>query len=240
MKAVQFKDGQNFLATNVSLRDLVQYAFHVQAEQVAGGPAWTVSEKFDVNAKLDTAELQNRQQLSSEQKLEDLRNRLQAMLTERFQLAVRHETKSIPVYALVVASGGPKLKVADPGNTYPNGIKLPSGKPIVPGIFLPKPGELVAQGLSISSFVSTLSSKNLGRLIVDKTGLIGNYDFTLNWTPEPSAASPNASLFAALEEQLGLKLVAQDNPMEVIVIERAEKPITAAQARAGALKPPQY
>jgi uncharacterized protein (TIGR03435 family) len=229
MQAVTFKNGDNFLATNFSLRDLIKLAYRVQTEQILGGPDWLDSEKYDVNAKLSDAELQKRQTLTADQKSDDLRV-VQTLLSERFKLVVHRETKNVPVYALVVAPGGPKLKVADPNNTYPNGIKLSNGKPVVPGVFLPKPGELVAQGLSISSFVSTLSSNNLGRVIADKTGLAGNYDFTLKWTPDPSSASPNASLFPALEEQLGLKLVPQDSPMEVIVIERAEKPITTAQA----------
>jgi bla regulator protein blaR1 len=227
--AFQFKSDR-FMATNTSLRELLSIGYQVQDSQIAETPAWFESDKYDLVAVLSSAEIAKRQQMTMEQRSQEVHELIQRLLTDRFKLAVRRESKLTPIYALVVSPEGSKLHVAQPGDTYPNGIKHPDGKPVVPGFFIPKSGEFIAQGLSIPSFVSTLSSQNLGRPIVNKTGLTGNYDFTLQWTPDSSTSTPNASLFPALEQQLGLKLEPQDNAMEILVVDHAEKPVTQAAA----------
>jgi uncharacterized protein (TIGR03435 family) len=115
------------------------------------------------------------------------------------------------------------MQIAKPGDTYPNGIKYPTGKAIVPGLLSPKDGELVGQGIPIAHLVESLADK-LERPLLDKTGLTGNYDFTLDWHPGYSSATPHASIFAAVEQQLGLTLEPQEDPVEVLVIEHAENP----------------
>jgi uncharacterized protein (TIGR03435 family) len=145
------------------------------------------------------------------------------------------------MYALVVAKNGPKFQEAKVDATYPNGIKGPDGV-ARGGMMRMSSGELTAQGIPIANLVGTLS-RQLGRKVVDKTGLTGNYDFTLHWTPDPGEAQPfkgpvggppgvdtaapsdsGPSIFAALQEQLGLKLESQKGPVEIIVVDHVEKP----------------
>ena len=166
---------------------------------------------------------------------------IQPILAERFQLKVHWATKELPVYALVVAKGGPKLKEAKPGDTYPNGLKSPDG-PRGRGMMRMQWGQLTAQALPVSALVKLLSEQQQDRLIVDQTGLSGVYDFTLKWTPEgPQPAmfkgdgggppqpkttdeSSEPSLFTAMQEQLGLKLESRKAPVQVLVIDHVERP----------------
>ena len=99
-----------------------------------------------------------------------------------------HGTKELPVYALVVAKNGPKLQEAKPGDTYPNGIKGPDGRALGHGGMMRMgPGQLTGQGVPMTFLVQQLSQQ-LGRTVLDQTGLKGNYDFTLKWTPDQSPA----------------------------------------------------
>jgi uncharacterized protein (TIGR03435 family) len=105
------------------------------------------------------------------------------------------ETKEIPVFALVIAKNDLKLHEAKPGDTYPNGIKGPAERPIGAGTLVePERGELVGQGVPISDLVENLSQELGGRIIVDKTGLKGKYDFTLQVAPDESQAAPPPSV----------------------------------------------
>ena len=139
---------------------------------------------------------------------------------------------------LVIAKNGPKLHEAKPGDTYPNGIKLPDGRALGgPGIVQMGPSPIMVQGEPLASLVDVLSAQ-LGRTILDRTGLKGNYDFTLQWTPdqspagsveapkvgEPVTGSAALPILAAIQEQLGLKLEPSTAPEEVLVIDHIEKP----------------
>ena len=142
----------------------------------------------------------------------------------------------IPVYALVVAKGGPKLKpstTAPMGNETPRAGETPRGG----GIFNAGPGELHSNGATLDFFASGPLSRvpeTDGRVVINKTGLTGSYDFTLKWTPEsvaPAGSAPGVDnsgpgLFTALEEQLGLKLVSQKGSVETLVVEFVDKPST--------------
>ena len=159
---------------------------------------------------------------------------LQALLTDRFKLTLHRETKELPVYELIIVNSGSKLQEAKPGETYPNGIKDPSGRARA-GLIEMGPGEITGQGIPIASLVRQLTQQ-LGRIVVDKTGLTGTYDFTITWLPVESQAatagqqgtrSPEASespIFTAIQDQLGLKLEPQTTPVEVLVIDHAEQP----------------
>jgi bla regulator protein blaR1 len=232
MRAVQFRPDR-FMATNTTLQELIQLAYHVQSTEILGSEAWLPSDRYDVDARISNVEMEKLHALSSQQASAERHGMIQALLAEHFQLALHRETRQIPVYALVVVPGGPKLQLAKPGDTYPNGIQYPNGKPIVPGLLSPKEGQLVGQGIPISHLVESLADK-LDRPLLDKTGLTGNYDFILDWTPDGSSATPNAAVFAALEQQLGLKLEPQDDPVEVLVIDHAEKPAETAGGSADA------
>ena len=157
-----------------------------------------------------------------------------------------HETKELPVYALVVAKDGPKLHEAKPGDTYPNGIKGPDGTRDTPGTGLMRMGRGPANRSRGSHGVPwcIMLSEQLGRTVLDQTGLKGNYDFTLQWTPDQSQAampmgpeggkpgadnapppeSSGPSIFTAIQEQLGLKLESTKGPVEFLVIDHIERP----------------
>jgi len=185
------------------------------------------------------------EKLPPEQRILQVRLRVQSLLADRFKLLVRDETKEIPVYALVIAKNGPKLREAKPGDTYPNGIKGPDGRSH-PGMWWVEGGKLTGQALPMASLVMILSQScqlELGRTVLDQTGLKGKYDIALKWTPDQSSAgmfmgtagvkpgaesappdSSGPSLFTAIQEQLGLKLESTKGPTEAIVIDHIERP----------------
>jgi uncharacterized protein (TIGR03435 family) len=159
---------------------------------------------------------------------------LQALLTDRFKLTLHRETKELPVYELIIANSGSKLQEAKPGETYPNGIKDLSGRATA-GLIKMGPGAITGQGVPIASLARQLTQQ-LGRIVVDKTGLTGTYDFTIKWPPvasqaatggqqgNPSPEGSESSIFTAIQDQLGLKLESQTAPVEVLVIDHAEQP----------------
>ena len=226
-----------FNAEGVTLRFLIRQAYGVDDDEILGGPNWIKSKTYDVEAKAGGADVVELTKLS----LDERRAMLQPLLTDRFKLAIHRETRELPIYALVVAKKGPKLKEAKPGDTYPNGLKGPDGLPHA-GIMSWGRGRVAAQGVSMASLVRPLS-RVLGRTVLDKTGLTGKYDFTLEWEPDDSAPisrsaagsqsgndndtppdTEGSSLFTALQEQLGLKIQSQKGPITVIAIDHVEEP----------------
>jgi uncharacterized protein (TIGR03435 family) len=171
-----------------------------------------------------------------EEHANQIRLMVQELLADRFKLKVSHETKELPVYALVVAKGGLKMKEESPATT-PDAAAHPRTFLQFMG-----PGQFRGTNIGVGLLADVLSRQpELGKLVIDETGLKGNYDWTLKWTPEQSdpmfkrpngAPPPNApppdtsgpSIFAALEEQLGLKLEPKKGPVETLVIDRIEKP----------------
>ena len=167
---------------------------------------------------------------------------LQEFLADRFRLMLHRETQHLRVYALVIAQNGPKLQEAIPGGIYPNGFTGPDGR-VGAAMMRFGVGELTGQAVPVSLLVRHLSrelSREFGGSIIeDKTGLKGNYDFKLQWTPggsqaptggqqgsdsTPSGDSSRPSLFAALQKQLGLNLESQNGPGETLVIDHVERP----------------
>ena len=224
--------------TNFSLAMLIKMAYGVRDDQISGGPSWLSSETYDIDAKPDGSVTEELQKLNPVQRRAEQMQMLRALLADRFQLTIHRENKELPVYVLVAAKNGPKIQQAKPGDTYPNGIMGVGGlQGPGAGAFQSQPGNLVAQGVPISYLVKALSGQ-LDCTVLDKTGLAGNYDFTLKWTPEkqPAAYSqqaadggaayepPVTSIFAAIQAQLGLKLESQKGPVEVIVIDHVERP----------------
>jgi bla regulator protein BlaR1 len=216
-----------FSATNAPLHEVIRLAYQVPDFQMSGGPPWINSERYDIEAKVDSSAAELRQ-LDQDQH----RQMLQSLLQDRFELKVHWETKELPVYALAVAKNGPKLHEAKPDDTYPNGIKDEGGVGRA-GLMRMGPGRITAQGLPMNTFVRLLSQQ-LGRTVLDKTGLAGNYDVELQWTPDnipasfigpdgkPTPEISGPSVFTAIQEQLGLKLESQKGPVEVLVIDHVE------------------
>jgi uncharacterized protein (TIGR03435 family) len=228
-----------YSATNVSLKSLIQNAYGIKEDLISGVPSWAETAGYDVEAKMDESVAAALQQLPAEQRAEHRRLMLQSLLADRFKLKAHREAKELPIYALVIAKGGFKLKEADPNKTDTNGVKGPDGRPLPMGMMMMRPGQLNAKAIPISNLVANLSQQ-LHRTVVDKTGLTGKYDITLQWTPEegsgpmfpggpPSGAPPppdpnGPSIFTALQEQLGLRLDSTKGPVETLVLDHVETP----------------
>lgn len=228
-----------FTATNIPVKFLIREALGVNDDQISGEPDWVGGTSFDIDAKVDGADVAAMKDLSFDQR----REMVLALLVDRFGLKYHQETKELPVYALVVAKGGPKIHAAKPGDTYPNGLKGPDGKSGAGMMMMNGDGQLTAQGVAVANLVRMLSQRT-GRTVIDKTGLTGNYDFTLQLPamhgpmpmphPKDGAApgaedgasddSGEASIFTDVEDQLGLKLESQKAPLPVYVIDHIEQP----------------
>jgi uncharacterized protein (TIGR03435 family) len=228
------KDAMSMLFSDdgVSLRSvavawIVLQAFSPQPiigledDRILGLPGWTKSERYDVQAKVDDEDVTKWKALSLPQK----RLALQALLETRFNLQFHHEIHERPTYSLVVAKNGPKLHQSSPNGIYPNEMKRPGG-PGRDDESTVTPGKVVLHGSSVSGLASILSSQGLSHAVVDKTELTGIYDITLRWSPDDIGSSDASlpSLFTALQEQLGLKLEYEKNPVDVIVIDHIGKP----------------
>jgi uncharacterized protein (TIGR03435 family) len=190
--------------TNVSLRRLIQSAFGVNDFQIVGGPGWLGTDKFDIEAKADVSAVTGHV---------DYGPMLQALLKDRFQLKFHRETRELPVYSLVTAKGAPKLNLHTGDEGASTSTSHGSGK-----------ADLVATRVSMAGLAERLG-RELGSVVLDNTGLkAAEYDVKLEWSPDPTPDSTAPSLFTALQEQLGLKLEATKGPVEVVVVESAEKP----------------
>jgi uncharacterized protein (TIGR03435 family) len=203
-----------YSAKNVPVSELISFAYNLRCDgQLLGLSGWADSDRFDVEARMDEDDAAAFQKLRGQQQREQAALMLRPLLADRFKLKVHHETRVLPVYALVIAKGGFKLKEShEPGNL--DGMGMNRG---FIGVHASRIGGRVLEGLSDAA----------GRIVIDKTGLTGYYDITLRWTPDGSQTSdPNAppDLFTALEEQLGLKLVSTKAPVDVLVVDHIERP----------------
>jgi bla regulator protein blaR1 len=221
-----------FSATNVPLKLLIREALDVNDDQISEEPAWTSSSRFDIDAKVDGADVPALKKLTFDQR----RQMLRSLLVDRFGLKTHEETKELPVYALVVAKGGPKLKEAKAPDANASG---PRG----PRMMFDASGQLTGQSVPMAD-VARILSQQIGRTVIDKTGLTGSYDFSLQLPPRsgPMAMAPapgngppaggedggddssGPSIFTAVQEQLGLKLESQKAPLPLIVIDHIEQP----------------
>lgn len=221
MVQLQIEPGGRFRAVNATLRMLIEDAYELKPFQTSGAPGWLDSEHFDITAKADDS-------APGPKDRDAMLPMLRALLEERFKLSLRKESKEMPIYALVVGKNGPKFQKSEIPMPDPNAPPEPGRKG--PMMRMGR-GQLSGQGTEIEFLVTALS-RNLGRLVIDKTGLTGRYDFKLEWTPDPgqmpsSDVAPVESgptIFTALQEQLGLKLEAQKGPVDVYVIDHVEKP----------------
>jgi len=217
-------------ANNMPLSELVSSAYGIKSDLISGLPGWADNAHFDVEAKATPEDSAALDKLPQEQRNATRRQMMQALLADRFKLKARVETKELPVYYLVVAKGGFKIKEATPGFDYPNGFKGPDGKKAA-GMMRFDGSSFTAQGVEISGLVNNLAFQ-VHRTVIDKTGLKGKYDFTLKFAPETAAPSgadngtsdDSPSIFAALEEQLGLKLINSKGPVDTLVVEHLEQP----------------
>lgn len=201
--------GRRFTATNASLNLLIVTAYDVSVRHISGGPGWMNSEFYDIQAETDRSASAGQIHLM-----------LRHLLADRFKLALHRETKELPLYVLTVENRGSKLHENKSGDE-------PRVKRVTVGRF-------VFEGVPLAQLTWFLSLR-LGRDVLDQTGLKGNYDFELAWTPDVQSRQdreegalppdPNGpSISTALREQLGLKLAATKGPVEILVIDHAERP----------------
>jgi uncharacterized protein (TIGR03435 family) len=228
-----------FIATNITVKALICWAFGgtsvpLPSNEVSGGPSWINSERYDIDAKLDDSQATAIAKLSINDQIVQVRLMVQSLLADRFKLTAKDITVTRPIYALVIAKGGPKMQETVPGS------ESPSKAGSHPVQFSGGRGELSGHGIPMTILVRFLSQEGLGRPVVDKTGLNGNYDLELKWNPDldspemmqgtspgTGSASPDSSgpsIFTAIQDQLGLRLKAAEGPVEDLVIVNIEKP----------------
>lgn len=201
--------GGRFVATNVSLRTLLKEAYGMRDFQIEGQPDWFDSQRWDVSAKSEKA--------SSEEEMSEM---LQSLLADRFKLKMHREERVLQVYVLTVGKNGPKVKEAQGGDSSI-------------GVRIRGVGHVTGTKASMQQLTETLSDVRmngramLNRPVLDRTGLNGVYDFVLEWTPDlapvDGAAPGGPSIFTAVQDQLGLKLETQKAPVQIFIIDHAEK-----------------
>jgi uncharacterized protein (TIGR03435 family) len=229
-----------FRLTAVTPRLLIQLAYDVRGFQIVGGPSWMNDDRYDIDAKTADGTVSYQQ----------LRPLLQALLADRFQLRVRPETRTARVYEMVPARGGLKITAASPGGCYdprsPSGPAPVLGGPLVQcdGVrrrILAAPPDRVDRIEAVAVRMSRLVDfivNDVDRTVVDRTGMTEPFDFVLDFAPnvgasdylgpptlrDPSASAAAVPISTALQEQLGIQLHSTDGPVEMIVIERIERP----------------
>jgi len=206
-----------FTTTNTPLSDLINFAYGVHARQVVGAPSWVESERYDISAKPDQPGIPNVTQLKS---------MVQQLLTDRFGLTFHRDKKELSAYVLTAAKTGVKLAKSEaPGN--------------LPGFGGRGPGSVAIRNSTMAEFADFLQSRIVERPVVDQTNLSGRFDFMLKWTPDaaqlanaggtaapppPPEADAPPDLFAAMQQQLGLRLESAKTPVDVMVIDKVQKP----------------
>jgi uncharacterized protein (TIGR03435 family) len=211
-------NGRNFATRNSSLADLIGFAYEVQMKQIIGGPDWLEKDRYDIAAVPDQEGAPNVQQL---------RLMVQKLLASRFNLKFHHEQRELSAYVLTVGKNGQKLNPTQLKGSLP-------GMGMRPG---PTGLTMVMANARLADFTSFLQMLVLDRPVVDRTGITGRFDYNVTFTPddsefnghppklpqtETSDSAPN--LFAAIQEQLGLKLDAQKTSVDVIAIDHVDKP----------------
>jgi bla regulator protein blaR1 len=233
-------DGSSMQGIPVQM--LLHLAFGVEDDRILGAPSWTKSNRYDIEAKVAPEDAPRLDKL----KQEDRRAMLLPLLAERFNLKYHHETRELPMYALVVAKGGPRLTISKteppPDPNFPARTEGQSkgGGIDTRGRMMMAPGRIESQDTTIEMLTHALAPQ-VGHSVVDKTGLTGRYDYTLEWTPDnapPPMPGGNGapargdagndtagvSLITAIQEQLGLKLESEKGKVDVIVIDHIDPP----------------
>jgi uncharacterized protein (TIGR03435 family) len=210
--SMEIEPGGRFTATDVSLRSLLKKAYGIRDFQIQNPPAWFDSQRYDVYAKPMGS--------AGEQQVERM---LQSLLADRFQLKFHREPKDFQVYVLTLAKNGPKLKQAAAEENVQGGVRL-RGVGSLTGIH--------ASTLQLAEALSgiVLNGRHiLDRPVLDQTALSGSYDFSLQWTPDPTPSEDappiptSPSIFTAVQEQLGLKLETRKAPVDLFIIDHVER-----------------
>jgi len=226
-----------FNLRDVHVRALIQVAYGLQEFQVLGGPDWIASDRFDVQVPAPR----------TPHNFQLLHTKLQALLQDRLKLQFHREKRELPIYTLTLTQGGPRMWKTAQGGCVPLQSSGAGPRPANSNKNQHAPGEpgycgIVNRGIDawlnrtwdgvgvpmlgteeLPGLVTMLSD-SLHRVVIDKTGLTGKYDFHLVWDPSPDQSSEGPSLISAVEDQLGLRLEPGTGPVQVLVIDRLEKP----------------
>ena len=200
----------SFSASNVALKSIIANAYDVRIFQIEGGPDWLTSERFDIIAR------------GREGTPDRLRPAmLRTLLAERFKLVAHFETREQQVYSLTLLRGdgrlGPQLKPSAPASGSSSGF---------PSTSVDSGTARIRGRVSMDTFAIMLTSSVFNQRVIDRTGLSGEFDLDLRFTPDssPAAAPEFPSIFTAVQEQLGLKLQSERGPVPVLVIDSVERP----------------
>jgi len=236
-RSIRRQPGGRFSTVNMPARALITFAYQLQDYQLLGGPSWLPNDRFDIVAKMEGDPPPVLPGTGADHMMLALRS----LLADRFKFKMHRETREMDIYALTMArpggKPGPALKPASDAcrqQMAGRGAPAPGGPPPPICGIQTSAGRIRFGDFPLSLFASSISGQ-LGRFVVDRTGLNGNWEFELTYTPEvrgnaPAGADtpptdPNGpSLFTAVQEQLGLKLEATKGPVDVVVIDSIEKP----------------
>ena len=205
---------KNLQVTNVSVRQLIEFSYRVNKQQIEGGPAWLDTDRFDIVAQPNTQDKPSPAQW---------RAMIQELLGTQFNLTLNRVDRQLPVYTIAVADSGPKMTEGDPNGP---------GDPDFNGL-----GNMRANSMNMEDLAALLQMMVLDRPVLDKTGLSARYVFTLVWAPDdaqfptfrgrrppPQAFAGRKDLFTAMQMQLGLKLEPTTAPVEILIIDQADRP----------------
>jgi uncharacterized protein (TIGR03435 family) len=215
--------GNHFFTINTNMIDLLTFAYGVHAKQIVNGPAWFLTEKFDIEGVPNFEGRPRREQLMP---------MLQKLLADRFKVDLHREKRELAAYALTVGKNGSRLKKSEAVPDAPSGYGFPQ---------IGSTATFQAMNMTMAAFTSAMQRTVLDKPVVDETGLKDRYDFKLNWTPDeaqfiqfngtgiriPPGTDRNGALpglYTAIQEQLGLRLEAVRTQVDVLFIDHAEKP----------------
>jgi uncharacterized protein (TIGR03435 family) len=212
---IVMQDADTFLAKNYTLELLIAAAYELNSHMILSVPSWAESAHFDIVARTPGEVRPTR---------EEQMQMLRSLLADRFKFTFHRQKEVMSIYELGVDKGGPKMKPS---------VEAADAAPAVISTVYPDHITMPARNVTVGDFVSVLQRAILDRPVVDKTGLTGRYDFDLTWAPDASqfggeipapedASSP--TFFTAIREQLGLRLEATRGPVEVFVVDNAERP----------------
>jgi uncharacterized protein (TIGR03435 family) len=217
---IRMQSANQFVARNHAVKTLVAAAYNLSPRAISGGPAWADSDHYDILARTPG---EVRPDLNEQMSM------LRQLLADRFKLTFHREPKELSIYALTVARNGPKLKPAVISLDTP-----PGGPPPLIFVLSPQGAALPGRSATMGELASVMQRAALDRPVVDKTGLSGRFDFDLTWLPDETQfggpgpwenkETTQPDLFAALQQQLGLKLEATKGTVDVLVIDQIARP----------------
>ena len=213
---MRMQTARQFVARNYTLRVILAAAFNLTPGAVSGGPSWVDSDRYDIVAKAP-GEIRP----DTEEQMAMLRK----LLTDRFSLTFHREPKEFSIYALTVTKNGSKLTASTPDQS-------PEGSPPLVFALSLAGARFTARDASMGEFAWVMQRSALDRPVADQTGLLGRYDFDLEWSPDETQFDGNVppknpdepDLFAAMQQQLGLRLEATKGLIDALVIDRVQRP----------------